>query len=172
MPEKISVYNAQKQTMEKYHLRDTPMMKDDYRFVVTVLVFNSAGQLLIQKRKENKFAWPNYWDFTASGAVDFGEEIYQAAERELFEELGITVQLKNVASRMTFAFHEGWDEIYFITKDIPLEALVLQESEVIAARWVDEAEYLTLLESGAFIPYIYGKSIFDFYRNAGEHLEK
>ncbi|WP_086313987.1 hypothetical protein A5821_001542 [Enterococcus sp. 7F3_DIV0205] len=168
--EYMDVYTSKKQKTTKVHSRDIPMNRDDYRFVVSVLIFNSSGELLIQKRQSTKKVWSNWWDYTAGGAVIEGEELYQAAERELLEETGIVVDLKDTPSRLTVSFEEGWDEIYFVTKDVTLKELDLQEEEVSEMKWVTEKEYLTMLSQNTFIPYIYAKSIFDFYRSQSEYL--
>ena len=56
---------------------------------VNILIFNSRGELLIQKRSADKDKYPNAYDFSASGHVDFGEDYETAALREMEEELGI-----------------------------------------------------------------------------------
>jgi len=58
--------------------------------VIHVLVFNKNGELLLQKRSENKDVAPGKWDTSVGGHVDPGEELLEAAEREMREELGIT----------------------------------------------------------------------------------
>ena len=57
--------------------------------VVHVLVFNSAGELLLQKRSEDKDVQPGKWDTSVGGHVDAGETVEAAVRRELAEELGI-----------------------------------------------------------------------------------
>ncbi len=57
--------------------------------VVHVLVFNSRGELFLQKRAENKDVQPGKWDTSVGGHVDTGELPGAAARRELSEELGI-----------------------------------------------------------------------------------
>ncbi|EOI04959.1 hypothetical protein UAY_00660 [Enterococcus moraviensis ATCC BAA-383] len=168
--EYMDIYTSEKQRTSKIHTRDHVMNDGDYRFVVSVLIFNSAGKLLIQKRQSSKTSWANWWDYTAGGAVITGESLYEAAQRELLEETGIIVDLKDVPSRLTVSFEEGWDEIYFVTKDIALNELVLQEEEVSEMKWVTEQEYLQMLNQNEFIPYIYAKSIYDFYRSQSEYL--
>lgn len=56
---------------------------------VHVLVENSAGELLLQKRSQQKKVQPGRWDTSVGGHVDPGESYEQAALRELGEELGI-----------------------------------------------------------------------------------
>jgi len=58
--------------------------------VVHLHVFNSAGELYLQKRAENKDIQPGKWDTSVGGHVDYGEEIADALYREVREELGIT----------------------------------------------------------------------------------
>lgn len=57
--------------------------------VVHVLVFNNKGELLLQKRSMNKDVAPGKWDTSVGGHVDPGEDIKEAAKREMQEELGI-----------------------------------------------------------------------------------
>jgi isopentenyl-diphosphate Delta-isomerase len=57
---------------------------------VHVLVFNSRGEVFLQKRSLSKDRQPGLWDSSASGHVDSGEDYDACALRELGEELGWT----------------------------------------------------------------------------------
>jgi len=57
--------------------------------VVHVLIFNDAGQLLLQKRSMKKDVAPGKWDTSVGGHVSPGEDLMFAALREMDEELGI-----------------------------------------------------------------------------------
>jgi len=57
--------------------------------VIHLHVFNSNGDLLLQKRSQNKDIQPGKWDASVGGHVDFGETIETALFREAKEELGI-----------------------------------------------------------------------------------
>jgi isopentenyldiphosphate isomerase len=52
------------------------------------LVFNSRGEVFLQKRSLQKDRQPGLWDSSASGHVSSGEDYDACAARELEEELG------------------------------------------------------------------------------------
>ncbi|MGF1483939.1 MAG: NUDIX domain-containing protein [Opitutales bacterium] len=60
-----------------------------YHRAVHILVVNSTGQLLLQRRSLSKDTNPGKWTTACCGHVDAGEDYLQAAHRELTEELGI-----------------------------------------------------------------------------------
>src|SRR5262245_54889334 len=59
---------------------------------VHVLVFNSAGQVFLQKRSMSKDRQPGLWDSSSSGHVDSGEDYDTCSLRELREEIGLKLQ--------------------------------------------------------------------------------
>ena len=65
---------------------------------VHVLVFNTRGDLFLQKRSMKKDCYPGAWDSSASGHLDRGEDYDVCAVREVREELG--VQLPTVPRRL------------------------------------------------------------------------
>jgi isopentenyldiphosphate isomerase len=58
--------------------------------VVHLHIFNSRGELYLQKRPLWKDIQPGRWDTAVGGHVGFGESIEEALRREVREELGIT----------------------------------------------------------------------------------
>ena len=64
---------------------------------VHILIFNSKGEVFLQKRSEWKDRHPLLWDSSAAGHVETGEDYDTAASRELEEELGITTPLERLA---------------------------------------------------------------------------
>ena len=56
--------------------------------VVHVLVFNREGDLLLQKRSQNKDVAPGKWDTSVGGHVEAGEDLLGSCKREMLEELG------------------------------------------------------------------------------------
>lgn len=57
--------------------------------VIHLHVFNSKGELYLQKRPEWKDIQPGKWDTAVGGHIDLGEHVEQALFREAGEELGI-----------------------------------------------------------------------------------
>ncbi|MEM8549313.1 MAG: NUDIX domain-containing protein, partial [Verrucomicrobiota bacterium] len=59
---------------------------------VHILVYNSRGEVYLQRRSPTKDTYPNRWTTSCSGHVDAGETYATAAVRELSEELGICIE--------------------------------------------------------------------------------
>jgi isopentenyl-diphosphate delta-isomerase type 1 len=59
---------------------------------VHILLFNSKGELFLQKRSMSKDEQPGKWDSSAAGHVDSGEVYLDCARREITEELGIVAE--------------------------------------------------------------------------------
>jgi 16S rRNA (adenine1518-N6/adenine1519-N6)-dimethyltransferase len=80
---------------------------------VHMLLFNSAGELYLQKRSPWKDLNPSLWDSSAAGHVDAGETYEQAAHRELGEELGADTVLTKIG-KLESSPETSWEfvEIY------------------------------------------------------------
>ena len=69
------------------------MGKAIFKSAVHMLIYND-DKILVQKRKGFKL-WPGYYALPA-GHIDEGENQYDALIREAKEELGITINLKDI----------------------------------------------------------------------------
>jgi len=124
--------------------------------VVHVLVFNSQGQLFLQKRAEDRLVQPGKWDTSMGGHVNAGEDPEIAARRELNEELGIPS-----ATPLTLLHkykHSNDYESELVTTWITLwdGELNLQKSEISDGRFwdLDEIDLLSATPEnpGPFTP--------------------
>lgn len=57
--------------------------------VIHAHIYNSKGEILLQKRSNSKLVQPGKWDTAVGGHISHGENIEKALERETFEELGL-----------------------------------------------------------------------------------
>ncbi len=125
----------------------------EYHLVVHICVFNSRGQMLIQKRQPFKEDFSGLWDITVGGSSVQGEDSRQAAHRELFEEVGIDCDFSGIRPRFTVNGNHIFDDFYLIEKDVDETALSLQYEEVEKVAWADEETILRMIDEKIFIPY-------------------
>lgn len=127
-----------------------------FHLVVHVCVIGADGRMLIQQRQPFKKGFSNLWDVTCGGSAVMGENSRQAAQRELFEEVGLEFDFENVRAHFSVSFDKGFDDWYVIFSDPDISALKLQYEEVRAVRWATPEEILALIDEGKFIPYFKG----------------
>ncbi len=114
-----------------------------------ILVFNSQGELFVQKRTMTKDIYPGYYDPCSGGVVLHGESYELSAARELEEEVGI--RDVPLTWHFNFYFEEAlvrvWGSVFSCVYD---GAMVLQAEEV------ESGEFLsieTLLQRAQTLPY-------------------
>ena len=119
--------------------------------VVHVLVFNSAGMLLLQKRSESKDIQPGRWDTSVGGHLHSGETVNEALHREAAEELGI--QGPAFEHLYTYIMESDRERervtTFRCTWDLPFR---FQEEEIDETRFFTSGEIESLLGSGFFTP--------------------
>jgi len=77
---------------------------------VHVLVFNSRGEVFLQKRSMLKDTAKGKWDSSSSGHLDTGEEYDACAVRELREEIGlIATQTPRRLFKIDACRETGWE---------------------------------------------------------------
>lgn len=155
------IYTKDREKTGRVHRRGDKMNGGEYHMVVHVCIFNGQNQLLIQKRQPFKKGWPNMWDITAGGSALQGESSCQAAEREVFEEIGLKLDLSDARPDFTINFEDGFDDYYLLEREVELSDLRLQEDEVQAVRWAGREEALDMLAQGIMIPYWFLDRLFE-----------
>jgi isopentenyldiphosphate isomerase len=153
MRELWDIYDKNRNLTGRTKERGGKFGKDEYHLVIHVCIFNSENKMLIQQRQPFKEGWPNMWDITAGGSATKGDTSQSAAERELFEEIGLRLDLKDIRPHLTINFSNGFDDIYLLEKDVDISKLSLQYEEVQNVQWASKEEIFLMIERGEFIPY-------------------
>ena len=124
---------------------------DLWHRVSHVIVINSKGEILLQKRSKSKFIQPGKWDTSVGGHLDPGESYIEGAVREMKEELGI----KEVPIRFLYKYvmsNEIETEIvstFLVHWDGPIE---FDQNEIDEVRAFSVEEIGRNLGTGFFTP--------------------
>lgn len=159
--ELLDVYNIDRIKTGKIMTRGEEFKKGDYHLVVQACIFNSKGEMLIQQRQPFKEGWPNMWDITVGGSAAKGDTSQTAMERELYEEIGLKIDLQSVRPNFTVNFDVGFNDVYLIEMDVDIDNLKLQYDEVQRVKWASIDEIFQKIDDGTFIPYY--KSLIQLY---------
>ncbi len=162
------LYDRDRQLLGRTMARGEKQPEGTCHLVVHICLFNSKGEMLIQQRQSFKSGWSNFWDLTVGGSAVAGESSRTAAEREVREELGLSLSLKGVRPALTVHFDQGFDDVYVLEREVDPAGLTLQSEEVQAVRWASLPEIMEMVRAGAFI--LYHESLLEllfFLRNHG-----
>ena len=114
--------------------------KGELHRALSILVFNSKGEILLQQRAFSKYHTPGLWSNTACSHPRPGEESLEAATRRLNEEMGFTTELTNSLQFVYKAhFDNGlteheYDHVFFGTFDgVP----VINPEEANDYKWIN-----------------------------------
>ena len=165
MMELWDVYDKNRNLTGRTMERGSEFGKGDFHLVIHVCIFNSKNEMLIQQRQPWKKGWPNMWDITVGGCAVSGETSIEAAEREMFEEIGYEIDLSDERPFFTINFEVGFDDYYLVEREIEIKDLTLQYEEVQSVKWAIKDEILQLVKEGKFIDYWFIEYLFDMRKH-------
>ncbi len=124
----------------------------------SVFIFNNRGEVLLQQRSAQKQLWPGFWSNSCCSHPRQGEELDEAAQRRLLEELGLSSDLKFLYRfQYQAAFGEAGSEnelcsVYIGKSD---ESVVVNINEIANWRFVSAADLQRELKQqpGQFTPW-------------------
>ncbi len=134
MTEYFDLYTVDRRRLGRKVQRGAPIPHGEYHIVVQIMTVNCRGEILLTQRVPQKTSGGR-WECSGGCAVS-GETSREAAVRELFEETGIRAYPGEISLEWTLTTDSMLRDFYIVHKDVELDRLVLQSSEVCAAKWV------------------------------------
>lgn len=119
--------------------------------VVHLHVFNSRGDLYLQKRPQWKDIQPNKWDTSVGGHVDYGEDSATALRREVKEELGITDYEPESVARYIFDSKREREMVY-VNMTVYDGPVLPDKTELAGGRFWSKEEIDENMGKGIFTP--------------------
>ena len=150
----------------KTHIRGERLPKDAYHIVCECLVRHVDGSYLVMQRSRTKSVFAGMPEATAGGAAQAGESPLDCITRELREETGISADSFDFVAFEVQELGQCVVYSYFCTVDTDKSAVTLQEGETDGYEWLDEEEFIELVNSGRMIP-TQRKRFDAFYRRLG-----
>jgi isopentenyl-diphosphate Delta-isomerase len=130
----------------------------DWHRAAHVWILAPDGRFLVQRRSLRKENNPGLWDVSAAGHLSAGESAREAAVRETFEELGLslsphdlkfitTLRQSSTLNNDTY-FDNEFHEIFIVQRDVDDASLKLDPEEVAEVKWVSD-----LRPDDTFVPH-------------------
>jgi len=133
---RIPIVNEQDEVMV-YKERERTT-REDIRRIVSLIVFNEKGEVLIAKRQSNKTIDPDKWGPSVAGTVDEGESYDSTITKEGEEELGLK-DIKPIFFKKYFYETQNarrFCSVYYITINSKERKFLLQTDEVAEIKWI------------------------------------
>lgn len=116
-------------------------------------------RVLLQKRSEQKFFFPDIWDISVGGHISAGDEPEETVYREAAEELGIDTskyELEYVTKVQEGFTNNGITSnefvyVYKLFADIDISTIKLQEEEVSDCKWFTKMEFNEIINNKEII---------------------
>ena len=137
------LYDINGNVTNKTYYKGEKIPNGYYPMVVMVVIRNSNGEFLMQKRAPDK---GGDWGVTG-GHPKSGETPIKGIITEVKEELGLDFKENDF-----ILYDEGCDgtecyKMYFVNKDIDLKDIVIQEDELSEVRWFTMEELKSMVNT-------------------------
>lgn len=109
---------------------------------VSVILFNSEGDMLLQQRSQKKLLWPEFWSNTVCTHPFEGESYEDCGARRLAEEMGVNLQSGRLRAVYRFEYQADYNHEW---SEHELDTVMVgnfdgevepNSDEVMAYRWI------------------------------------
>ena len=118
---------------------------------ISILLYNSSGEMLIQQRAKTKYHWPLIWSNAVCSHPREKEDFQEAAQRRLKEELNINCSLEEIyrfiykaKDEQTGLIEHEYDVVF---KGVYDDEIPFNPDEIESIRWIDLDQLSQEIES-------------------------
>ena len=163
--EKVDVLTSKGQPTGRTVFRCTAHSKGLWHRSVHIWIKNRKGELLLQQRSLTKQTHPGLWDISAAGHISAGDSSRSTAIREIWEELGISID--NNALRFLFTLRRQYrspdnmikdneiSDVYLYTVPVDEAEIKPNPEEVIGVAYypINQLKNILIEEANLFVPH-------------------
>jgi isopentenyl-diphosphate Delta-isomerase len=116
---------------------------DIFYRTIYIIVKDDQDRILLQQRSATKDLYPNCWDLSVGGHVNFGKSYIETAKIELQEELGIVADEAELKFLGEVLVKQPQNGEFFYVYEYKLKAsddIKLQSDEVTNIKWITFSE--------------------------------
>lgn len=144
MPELRDLYDKNSNKTDKTYRKGDSIPSGYYPMVVMVVIRNSNGDFLMQKRVESK---GGDWGVTG-GHPKSGETPIEGIITEVKEELGLDFSKEEFIEYDSGCDRKDCYKMYFVNKDIDINDITIQEDELSEVKWFSMDELKHMVDIG------------------------
>ncbi|WP_026777112.1 NUDIX domain-containing protein [Polaribacter sp. Hel_I_88] len=146
MDELIDILTPKGEFTGKTALKSEAHKNGWFHATVHIWLFTSDKKILLQKRALTKKVFPGLWDISVAGHIGAGEAILTSAKREVFEEIGLELEEKDlikIGTRIHQVKHKNGIQdnehhhVFIAELKVPISTLKIQVEEVDAIKLFD-----------------------------------
>ncbi len=128
------------------------LRQGEYHLVVHIWITDGYGNFLIQRRSFSKKLMSGEWAAIGGSAVMY-EKSKAAAQRELYEEMGIKTRSEQLKFVKRITRKSSIIDVYVLKTRVRASTLNLQKEEVCDAKWVTRRRLEQMVANGEFHNY-------------------
>ena len=144
MAELRDLYDKNSNKTDKTYHKGDSIPKGYYPMVVMVVIRNSEGKFLMQKRVASK---GGDWGVTG-GHPKSGETPLEGIITEVKEELGLDFSKEKFIEYESGCDGKDCYKMYFVNKDVNIDDIIIQEEELSEVRWFSMDELKHMVNTG------------------------
>lgn len=123
--------------------KSVKLNQDEHIAVAVIFIENNKGEFLIQKTSKEKGG-----EFSSTGGhIDSGETPLEAIEREVQEELGVSIDKSQIKELGFLSFDMPLRFLFYAKKDIEIKDITLQKEEVDYVKYMSIDEIRNLIKT-------------------------